>query len=222
MRITSIVCAILSTSIVCTAQTPIGSTVFGLRAGFTMASLHGSDVRDSLSPAGAPASLPGWHAGITATSTLDSTWLIMHDLTVVQQGSYLTTTDETGRSYQGRLRLLYLMIAPLDIGIRYHGIRLHAGPYASMLIDASIQRMKDGHLVEDDALYGDASSMQGYAHKLDAGIGAGIDYDTDLGLSVGLRWNYGLTPLIENALVQHGQASIHTMSWSVTCAYLFR
>jgi len=221
MNITSIICAVASTTIICTAQTPIGSTSIGFRAGFTLASLHGSDIRDSLSPAGSPTPLPGWHVGITATSVLDSTWLIMHDLTVVQQGSYVMNADDAGLPYRSRLRLLYLMIAPLDIGLRYHGIRLHAGPYASMLIDASIQRMKEGRLVEDDALYGDASSMHGYAQKLDAGIVAGADYAFDLGLSIGVRWNYGLVPLIENPLVQHGQASIHTMSWSVTCAYLF-
>jgi len=221
MNIATIICAVASTTIICAAQTPIGSTSIGFRAGLTMASLHGSDVRDSLSPAGTPTSLTGWHIGITATSALDSTWLIMHDLTIIQQGSYMMNMGDAGLPYRSRLRLLYLMVAPLDIGLRYHGIRLHAGPYASMLIDASIQRMKEGHLVEDDALYGDASSMHGYAQKLDAGIVAGADYAFDLGLSIGVRWTYGLVPLIENSLVQRGQASIHTTSWSVTCAYLF-
>lgn len=158
------------------AQDDNVTTEFGVKGGFNMSNLYQSEADDNNV-------IYGFNAGVYATLPISDFIAIQPEILYTTKGAEL---DYNNAFLQGnaKFKLNYIEV-PLLVRVNItKNFNVHAGGYASYLVSSKVTG--DGDINFDDAV--DTDDL----NKFDAGLSAGIGVDFSP-ISVGLRYNYGLT-----------------------------
>ncbi|MEO8236606.1 MAG: porin family protein [Flavobacterium sp.] len=154
------------------------NTEFGVKGGLNMSNLYTDDADDENV-------LFGFNAGVYATLPVSDFVAIQPELLFTTRGSKLEYNNAIAQG-NVKLKLNYIEL-PLLVRVNItKNFNIHAGGYASYLVSA--KSTGDGDFEFDDQY--DTDNF----NKFDAGLAAGIGVDFSP-LSVGLRYNYGLTTI---------------------------
>lgn len=179
-----------------------GRTVFGIKAGLTQSDLYGNDL-NALSVTGKASPQNGFHFGITANSMIGKYFWLKHELLYTQKGADVTLNDSINGNYNSSLKTSYLDLFPVNVAFHLKGFQIYAGPYISVLVDASIQRKNyNGVLYNDKTIFGDGNQFENkgkYLQKMDYGLNAGIEYEFKFGLNIGIKFVRGFAEVIQYA-----------------------
>nr|WP_232067359.1 porin family protein [Flavobacterium bizetiae] len=154
------------------------NTEFGIKGGFNMSNLYGSgdDVDDNNV-------LYGFNAGVYATLPISDFIAIQPEILFTTKGAKLEYNNALV-SGDAKFKLNYIEV-PLLVRVNItKNFNVHAGGYASYLVSSKVKG--DGDISFDENV--DTDDL----NKFDAGIAAGVGVDFSP-LSIGLRYNYGLT-----------------------------
>jgi hypothetical protein len=158
------------------AQDDNVTTEFGIKGGFNMSNLYQSEADDNNI-------IYGFNAGVYATLPVSDFIAIQPEILFTTKGAEL---DYNNAFLQGnaKFKLNYIEV-PLLVRVNItKNFNVHAGGYASYLVSSKVTG--DGDINFDEAV--DTDDL----NKFDAGIAAGVGVDFNP-ISVGLRYNYGLT-----------------------------
>ena len=158
------------------AQEEKVTTEFGVKGGFNMSNLYQSEADDNNV-------IYGFNAGVYATLPISDFIAIQPEILYTTKGAEL---DYNNAFVDGnaKFKLNYIEV-PLLVRVNItKNFNVHAGGYASYLVSSKVTG--DGDIDFDEAV--DTDDL----NKFDAGIAAGIGVDFNP-ISVGLRYNYGLT-----------------------------
>ncbi|PWB23469.1 porin family protein [Flavobacterium sp. HTF] len=158
------------------AQNGNVTTEFGVKGGFNMSNLYQNDADDNNV-------LYGFNAGVYATLPIADNIAIQPELLFTTKGAELEYNNEL---FQGnaKFKLNYIEL-PLLVRVNItKNFNLQAGGYASYLVSSKVTGDGDIEFEEDI----DTDDL----NKFDAGIAAGVGLDFSP-ISVGVRYNYGLT-----------------------------
>ena len=158
------------------AQEEKVTTEFGVKGGFNMSNLYQSEADDNNV-------IYGFNAGVYATLPISDFIAIQPEILYTTKGAEL---DYNNAFVEGnaKFKLNYIEV-PLLVRVNItKNFNVHAGGYASYLVSSKVTG--DGDINFDEAV--DTDDL----NKFDAGIAAGVGVDFNP-ISVGLRYNYGLT-----------------------------
>lgn len=158
------------------AQNQNVTTEFGVKGGLNMSNLYSDDTNDENI-------LYGFNAGVYATLPVSDFIAIQPEILFTTKGSKLEY-DNAFATGNAKFKLNYIEV-PLLVRVNItKNFNVHAGGYASYLVSSKLTG--DGDFTFDENI--DTEDL----NKFDAGIAAGIGVDFSP-LSIGLRYNYGLT-----------------------------
>lgn len=162
------------------AQNNNVNTEFGVKGGFNMSNLYSNDADDENI-------LYGFNAGLYATLPISDFIAIQPEILFTTKGSKLDYNDFLGTgSGSAKFKLSYIEV-PLLVRVNItKNFNVHAGGYASYLVSSKVSGEGDINFNQDI----DTDDL----NKFDAGLSAGVGVDFNP-LSVGLRYNYGLTTI---------------------------
>jgi hypothetical protein len=154
------------------------NTEFGVKGGLNMSNLYTDDADDENV-------LFGFNAGVYATLPVSDFIAIQPELLFTTRGSKLEYNNALAQG-NVKLKLNYIEL-PLLVRVNItKNFNIHAGGYASYMVSA--KSTGDGDFEFEDQYNTDDFN------KFDAGLAGGIGVDFNP-LSVGLRYNYGLTTI---------------------------
>jgi hypothetical protein len=154
------------------------NTEFGVKGGLNMSNLYTDDADDENV-------LFGFNAGVYATLPVSDFIAIQPELLFTTRGSELEYNNALAQG-NVKLKLNYIEL-PLLVRVNItKNFNVHAGGYASYMVSA--KSTGDGDFEFEDQYDTDDFN------KFDAGIAAGVGVDFNP-ISVGLRYNYGLTTI---------------------------
>jgi hypothetical protein len=157
------------------------NTEFGVKGGVNMSNLYTDDADDENV-------LYGFNAGVYATLPISDFIAIQPELLFTTRGSKLEYNNALVQG-NAKFKLNYIEL-PLLVRVNItKNFNVHAGGYASYLVSSKVTGDGDFDFEEDF----DTDDF----NKFDAGIAAGIGVDFSP-LSVGLRYNYGLTTIVKD------------------------
>jgi len=157
------------------------NTEFGVKGGLNMSNLYTDDADDENV-------LFGFNAGVYATLPVSDFVAIQPELLFTTRGSKLEYNNALAQG-NVKLKLNYIEL-PLLVRVNItKNFNIHAGGYASYMVSA--KSTGDGDF-EFENQYD-----TGDFNKFDAGLAGGIGVDFSP-LSVGLRYNYGLTTIVKD------------------------
>jgi hypothetical protein len=160
------------------AQEDNVNTEFGVKGGLNMSNLYTDDADDENV-------LFGFNAGVYATLPVSDFIAIQPELLFTTRGSKLEYNNALAQG-NVKLKLNYIEL-PLLVRVNItKNFNIHAGGYASYMVSA--KSTGDGDFEFEDQYNTDDFN------KFDAGLAGGIGVDFSP-LSVGLRYNYGLTTI---------------------------
>ena len=111
---------------------------------------------------------------------------------------------------------------PLNVTFRVKGFQVYVGPYASALLDARINRKDElGNTYKDKSIFGkpdEETEQNQYLQKIDFGATAGVLFELNKTISLGVRYNHGLVPIFDNTTEQKS-IKIYNESWGVVLGY---
>jgi hypothetical protein len=156
-----------------------GRVSFGIEAGYTQSGFYGKD-KDSVSSNGKTTTIPGWHIGLIANTSVTQTFSLQHELALTQKGAGVSKIDPNGHLYDTQLRMLTLDLFPATPTFKFSGFEVFAGPYLSMLVNGHY-RLKDAQdNFYDHQIFGTPENLginDKVLEKIDYGINAGIGYE---------------------------------------------
>ena len=180
----------------------IGKVTFGLKAGYNISNLYGSEI-DYIFADKQIDWVSGFHAGIVVNTQVNKYFWLKHELFFNQRGAGVMLNDSINGIYSSKMRTYYLDLYPISPTFHFKGFQLYAGPYFSALTVATIQRKDElGNFYTDKSIFGDASndeSEKKYLQKFDFGINAGIEYQFPFGLLIGVKYTHGFTDVFQYA-----------------------
>ncbi|MEO7977724.1 porin family protein [Flavobacterium sp.] len=157
------------------------TTEFGIKGGLNMSNLYTDDADDENV-------LFGFNAGAYATLPVSDFVAIQPELLFTTRGSELEYNNVLAQG-NVKLKLNYIEL-PLLVRVNItKNFNIHAGGYASYMVSA--KSTGDGDFEFEDQYDTDDFN------KFDAGLAGGIGVDFSP-LSVGLRYNYGLTTIVKD------------------------
>ena len=157
------------------------NTEFGVKGGLNMSNLYTDDADDENI-------LYGFNAGVYATLPVSDFVAIQPELLFTTRGSKLEYNNALAQG-NVKLKLNYIEL-PLLVRVNItKNFNIHAGGYASYLVSA--KSTGDGDFEFENQYDTDDFN------KFDAGLAGGIGVDFNP-LSVGLRYNYGLTTIVKD------------------------
>lgn len=152
------------------------NTEFGVKGGFNMSNLYQSEADDNNV-------LYGFNAGVYATLPISDFIAIQPEILFTTKGAELDYNSGI-ISGNSKFKLNYIEV-PLLVRVNItKNFNVHAGGYASYLVSSKVTG--DGDVTFDEAI--DTDDL----NKFDAGLAAGVGVDFNP-ISIGLRYNYGLT-----------------------------
>ncbi|MCV9928381.1 PorT family protein [Flavobacterium sp. LS1R49] len=157
----------------------ITNAEFGIKGGANMSNLYSGNVDDKNA-------LYGFNAGVYAAFPIADNIFIQPEILYTTKGAELKYNNAFVNG-TGRFRLDYIEV-PLLVRINVtKNFNVHFGGYAAYLVDGKVtNETNNGSFNFEDNINTDDFN------KFDAGIAAGVGVDFDP-LSIGLRYNYGLT-----------------------------
>lgn len=178
----------------------IGKVTFGVKAGYTQSNLYGSEI-DYIFADNKTTSLPSFQLGIVVNSQVGKYFWLKHELLLNQRGAGVSLTDSVNGDYTSKLKMLYVDLFPISPTFHFKGFQIYAGPYVSLLADASIKRKDEsGNYFNDTSIFGDAGNNESkskYLQKFDFGLNAGIEYQFPFGLLIGAKYTLGFTDIFQ-------------------------
>ena len=151
---------------------------FGVKGGINLSNLNVTPVKDPP----APSVRLGINIGGFAELGIVDNLLFRPELTISTQGANDEDPDVTQT-----VKLTYLNTALLAKYNISNGINVFAGPQVGFLVG--------GKFLEEDKVSGEQNVFNANAvyKSTDISLGFGIGYDLEMGLSIDLRYNLGLT-----------------------------
>lgn len=146
---------------------------FGVKGGINMSNLYQSDADDENM-------LVGFNAGLYAKLPITDNIAFQPELLYTTKGSKLDYDNGSAK-----IRLDYIELPLLFKFNLTQNFNIHAGGYASYLVNSKVSN--DG-IVDFD------TNVTDDLERFDAGLAAGVGVDFNP-ISVGLRYNYGLTTI---------------------------
>ncbi|MGN6647178.1 MAG: outer membrane beta-barrel protein [Cytophaga sp.] len=194
---------LLLTGIVANAQ----KAHFGFRVGASNTTYYGSDfssVKDaaSIQPIWKPT------AGFYVNSEVSDYFWIKTEFNYVNRGY---THKEAGSTL--KTNYYCIDVYPLTAAFHYKGAQIFAGPSVSLLVASQKDSLIAGQVkkINDNKLDG--------INRYDIGIMAGIEYEFNFGLNLGIRMVHGFTSLYEpvnNVQTQwFNQGYMFTLGYSI-------
>jgi hypothetical protein len=161
--------------------------------------IRGADV-DSISAGGSVNGLLNIRLGISIDQRFTDRFGLKHDLIYSPSTIELQLKLDADEIFKSKLKRRYIQFVPASPTWYYRGLQVYAGPYISVLMDASIQRRDEqGTVFTDHTIYGNATAEGEYLHKWDAGIVAGGNILIKSKFTLGMRYQRGLVPLMEDS-----------------------
>lgn len=153
---------------------------FGIKGGVNMSNLYSDsdDINDENA-------LWGFNAGVFAAFPIADNVFIQPEILFTTKGAELDY-DYAGIEGTNKFKLSYIEVPLLVRFNLTENFNIHVGGYASYLVNAKIKGEGDFEFEEEL----DADDFE----RFDAGLSAGVGVDFNP-LSVGLRYNYGLTTI---------------------------
>ena len=194
---------------------------FTIKAGYLQTDLHGDDI-DFLSFDGETSALSSFMIGLEYHSEISKFISFKHELNFNIGGAKVLLNDPFNGEYQSTLRMNSLQLQPLNVTCRVRGFQIYVGPYASALIDARINRKDElGNTYKDKSIFGepdDETEQNKYLQKIDFGATAGLLFELNKTISLGVRYNHGIVPIFDNTTEQKS-IKIYNKSWGVVLGY---
>ena len=194
---------------------------FTIKAGYQQTDLHGDDI-DFLSFDGETSALSSFMIGLEYHSEISKFISFKHELNFNIGGAKVLLNDPFNGEYQSTLRMNSLQLQPLNVTFRVRGFQIYVGPYASALIDARINRKDElGNTYKDKSIFGepdDETEQNKYLQKIDFGATAGLLFELNKTISLGVRYNHGIVPIFDNTTEQKS-IKIYNKSWGVVLGY---
>ena len=194
---------------------------FTLKAGYQQTDLHGDDI-DFLSVDGETTALNSFLIGVEYHSEISKFISFKHELNFNISGAKVLLSDDINGEYQSTLRMNSLQLQPLNVTFRVKGFQVYVGPYASTLLDARINRKDEmGNTYKDKSIFGEPNEeteQNKYLQKIDFGATAGLLFELNKIISLGVRYNHGLVPIFDNTTEQQS-IKIYNKSWGVVLGY---
>jgi len=154
------------------------NTEFGVKGGFNMSNFLSND-----DEANDENVLYGFNAGVYATLPISDFVAIQPEILFTTRGSEVDYNN-AGLSGTAKFKLNYIEV-PLLVRVNItKNFNVHAGGYASYLVSSKLKG--EGSFDFNEGV--DTDDL----NKFDAGIAAGVGVDFNP-ISIGLRYNYGLT-----------------------------
>lgn len=194
---------------------------FTIKAGYIQTDLRGVNL-DMLSVDGATKPLNSFMIGVEYHSEISKFISLKHELNFNIHGAEVQLMDDVNEVYNSTLQMKSLQLQPLNLTFRIKGLQIYAGPYASTLLSASIQRKDaDNHIYTDKSIFGEPdeeTEQNKYLQKIDFGVTAGLLFELNKTVSLGVRYNYGIVPIFDNTTEQRS-IKIYNQSWGVMVGY---
>ena len=194
---------------------------FAIKAGYLQTDLHGDDI-DFLSVDGKTTELNSFMIGVEYHSEISKFISFKHELNFNIGGAEVLLNDAINGEYQSTLRISSLQLQPLNVTFRVKGFQVYVGPYASALLDARINRKDElGNTYKDKSIFGkpdEETEQNQYLQKIDFGATAGVLFELNKTISLGVRYNHGLVPIFDNTTEQKS-IKIYNESWGVVLGY---
>lgn len=194
---------------------------FTIKAGYLQTDLHGDDI-DFLSVDGETTALNSFLIGIEYHSEVSKFLSFKHELNFNISGAEVLLNDDINGEYKSTLRMNSLQLQPLNVTFRVKGFQVYAGPYASALLDARINRKDElGNTYKDKSIFGkpdEETEQNKYLQKIDFGATAGLLFELNKTISLGVRYNHGIVPIFDNT-VEQKSIKIYNKSWGVVLGY---
>ncbi|WP_281310229.1 porin family protein [Flavobacterium flavigenum] len=157
------------------------NTEFGIKGGVNMSNFYNEDADDKNM-------LFGFNAGVYATLPISDFVAIQPEILFTTRGSELEYNTALA-SGSTKLKLNYIEV-PLLVRVNLtKNFNIHAGGYASYLVSSKA--------TGEGALEFEQDFDTDNFNKFDAGLAAGVGLDFNP-ISVGLRYNYGLTTFVKD------------------------
>ena len=194
---------------------------FTIKAGYQQTDLHGDDI-DFLSVDGETTALNSFMIGVGYHSEISKFISFKHELNFNISGAEVLLNDAINGEYQSTLRISSLQLQPLNVTFRVKGFQVYVGPYASALLDARINRKDElGNTYKDKSIFGkpdEETEQNQYLQKIDFGATAGVLFELNKTISIGVRYNHGLVPIFDSTTEQKS-IKIYNKSWGVVLGY---
>ncbi|QGK77039.1 porin family protein [Flavobacterium sp. SLB02] len=181
-------------------------TRFGVKAGANLSTFTG-DVDDAKS-------LVGFHVGGFAEIKLTDKFAIQPEILFSTQGSKQEGSDLFG-SYENKVNVSYLNIPVMAKYYVAEKFSLEAGPQIGFLLSA---KSKYEETVDGEKYSEDIDVKDGF-ESIDFGVNFGAGYDFTENLSVGLRYNLGLSNINKNE--EGDNAKVKNSVFSLSVGYKF-
>ena len=152
-------------------------TKFGVKGGLNVANLTGDEDEDNSSKV-------GFHVGGFVEIKVSDKFSVQPELLFSTQGTQ-AEYSESGVSFKSKINLSYLNIPVMAKYYVAEGFSLEAGPQIGFLTSAKYKIESEGNEVEADG--------KDDFESVDFGVNFGAGYDFTENLSVGLRYNLGLS-----------------------------
>ena len=160
-------------------STPVGAE-FGIKGGVNMSNLYSGNVDDKNATY-------GFNAGFYTAFPISDNIFIQPEILYTTKGAELEYNNAFV-SGVGKFRLNYIEV-PLLVKFKLtQNFNIHVGGYASYLVDGKVSNESSAGNAFD---FEEKISADDF-NRFDAGLSAGVGVDFDP-LSIGLRYNYGLT-----------------------------
>ena len=178
---TAIILTFTATSMVAqtTSSNNSRENEFGVKGGFNISNMYTDNADDENV-------LYGFNVGVFATFPLSEVIAIQPELYYTTKGSELKYNNDfiNGSS---KLRLDYIQLPVMvKFNVMEH-LNIHFGPYGAYLVGAKVKSENNQNVFEVDEDL-DTDDFE----KFEFGLAAGVEFDFEP-LSVGLRYDYGLT-----------------------------
>lgn len=202
------------------AQNPI-TKPFTIKAGYQQTGLHGNNI-SFLSANGETKPLNSYLIGVAYHSEISKYISFQHELNFNINGAEVQLSDDINGAYQTTLRMNSLQLQPLNVTFRFKGYQLYVGPYTSALLSARINRKDEhGNTYKDKSIFGEPdeeTEQNKYLQKIDFGATAGVLFELNKTISLGVRYNHGIVPIFDNTTEQQS-IKIYNKSWGVVLGY---
>ncbi|MFC5271156.1 porin family protein [Adhaeribacter terreus] len=173
---------------------------FGVKGGVNYSTVSGGDKEDFF---GDPDYKTSYHFGISTLYEIDDFWGIKPELLYTSKGYQLNNKfdNELGGTtdLEVKTNLNYISL-PILLNINAGGLYFELGPELAYLAAATGEVKVDKRDANDNKINDDKNEYQidedAYA-GFDFGYVAGIGYQSDMGLGIGLRYNGGAKSIFD-------------------------
>lgn len=168
---------------------------FGAKVGLNIAKVTGDDMDDAKS-------LLAPQFGVFANYSISDKLGIQPELLYSMQGFKMEESYE-GETYEGKLKLDYILVPIMVKFYPITGLSLQAGPQFGFLVSAKWKETGEDEIdVKDDA------------KKFDLGLNLGAGYELENGLGLDLRYNFGLTNINKEDEMGDGKNGVFSIALS--------